>query len=190
MRINAPKMPAFITAFIALVICGQVVVAQSSVYRCVDDDGSVTFSDAPCDDERERHHLRPSYEPDPNAPVIRSRPPPRAESRPQPPVETPISPTESPPVSETIEQPMATKCTSQDGRRVYYRLNSCGRSSVSIDGVTTTGQPAHGSIRLQDRAEPATYAEACSWAQRRADNTRNSSTVRRSARDFARSVCR
>ena len=159
----------------------QVAAAQSSVYRCVDEDGSVIFSDSPCDDEHERHTIQESYSPDPNAPVIYSQPRRLPESRPSRPIDRPIAPEVPQSRLEPRQEPMATKCTSQDGGRTYYTLGSCGRSAILSDFGDA--------IYLQDTSEQVPYSEACSWAQRVANNTRNSSNRRRSARDFARSVC-
>ena len=183
MRLSRSETHLLALGIIFTCLLAQVAAAQSSVYRCVDEDGSVIFSDSPCDDEHQRHTIKESYSPDPNAPVIYSRPQQQPESSPSRPVQLPIAPEVPHSTPEPRQEQMATKCTRQDGRRTYYTLGTCGRSAVPIVGG------GGGVMYMQDRAESAPYSEACSWAQRVANNTRNSSNRRRSARDLARSVC-
>jgi len=165
-------------------------IAQSSVYKCAGNDGSVVYSDVPCSDNPDKHVIHESYRPDPANPVRVSPPPtpsrieaaPRSATARESKAEV-----ETPPVRS---QPMATKCSSQDGRKIYYTLSNCGRTSVTAHGhVIGTGELVHGRARLSDTAEPAPYSEACAWARREADNTRNSSTDRRSARALMKTVC-
>lgn len=44
--------------------------AQGAVYKCTDEDGSIVFSDTPCDEEPEIHAIEESYSPDPSNRVL------------------------------------------------------------------------------------------------------------------------
>ena len=167
-------------------------IAQTAVYRCVDGDGTTVFSNVPCADEPEIHVIEESYRSDPANPARPQAPMPSPSERgsarqtmqQEPQMAAPAGPA-------SLPEPMATRCTSQDGRRVYYTLGGCGRSGVSATGtLVTTGEPVIGHVRLADQAEPAPFSDACSWARGKANNTRNSSDERRSARSLMNTVCR
>lgn len=181
-----------VLAFFGLGGLSSFSIAQTAVYRCVDDEGTIVFSNVPCADESEIHVIEESYQPDPahlTRPMVPAAHP--SERGPARQATQPDSIASEAAEAKSRPEAMATRCTSQDGRRVYYTLGGCENTGVRATGyVSGTGEPVIGRVRLADRAEPAPYSEACSWARGEANNTRNSSDVRRSARSLMNTVCR
>lgn len=181
---------SFVFLLLLIFVMSPSVVSQTSVYKCIDEEGTTVFSNLPCSEDPEVHAIEEGYRPDPNNPVAPRRPPalPRSQSQDQASDLDQRSSTSS--IGQSSPQKrMATKCTSQAGGRIYYTTGGCGRSSEPASVNITGGGTGSALVTTQDIASTATYQEACSWAQRRADNTRLSSTQRRSARSLEKQFC-
>lgn len=173
-------------ALTILILSGSYSHAFAQVFKCTLDDGSLTFSDKPCDSNGERYEINEAYKPDPsnlNIPQThiynqyertRSSNSGTGQNR-QTIVDT-----------QMTQEETAYKCTTVSGK-IYYSTTGCGSRNAPV--MTPQGPGMTLGKPFRDRQETSSNAEACAWATARSNKGGLSSDERRSARATMRSVC-
>lgn len=61
LRAHVKNVPAGMLVLLAMLLAAPAVSADSPVFRCVDDDGTIAFTDDPCGDDTEPVEIREQY---------------------------------------------------------------------------------------------------------------------------------
>lgn len=155
---------------LGLMLWSATISAQQTVYRCVEDDGSITFSDQPCSEEPDVLHIEETHNPPP--PIQYSpRPSISSQSRPQQ--------QNTGRGRSALQQNSSYRCSASNGE-VWYRHSPCPstitvRETEVVTGTAiNTGNPVRGTMRM-NRSLPVDQAEvpratACSAIYRAGQN--------------------
>jgi len=126
--------------------------SQTSVYKCVLEDGSTTFSDTPCAEHAEVYEVRETYKSD--FPALRAPRVMASPSHEEPKLPTDVPPTGNKPETKTQEA-ISYQCSALSGE-IWYQHSPCpqritGRQVSPVSGIeANTGKPIAGVV-LSDK---------------------------------------